>query len=107
MLQELDDREKFLEALLEKYEQQQSAAQQQQLRQQQQGAGGATPAAGAAPAPSQLLGGRPPLAPEEARAVLLCNERGRQARERARIALTIKKQRRLEDKRSTLGRLPY
>ncbi len=31
------------------------------------------------------------------------NERGRQARERARSALAVKKQRRLEDKRSALG----
>jgi IQ and AAA domain-containing protein len=75
MLQELDDRDKFLEALLEKYN-----------------------VTKAAEAKSVAPGA--PLALEEAIRVIQNNERGRQAREKARLALMYKKQRQLQDKRS-------
>lgn len=76
--QELDDREKFLEALLEKYQ--------------------------AAPPPAAAtISGGPPLPQEEAVAIILRNERGRQAREKAAMMLMLKRQRQLEDRRSKLG----
>ena len=72
MLQELEDRNKFLGTLLSKY----------QLSADNQGG----------PAGTSGIDLGPPLAPDEAVAVLLRNERGRQAREKANVMLAAKKQ---------------
>jgi len=75
---ELDDRDKFLEALVDKY--------------------GVKP-----PPPSPILKIGAPLAEEEAIMLIQKNERGRQARERARLVGILKKQRQIEDRRSKMG----
>ncbi|KAG1669632.1 hypothetical protein FOA52_010792 [Chlamydomonas sp. UWO 241] len=75
---ELDDRDKFLEALVEKYNVKPSQ-----------------------PDPIIKIGA--PLSEEEAIAILQKNERGRQARERCRVLAIVKKQRQIEDRRSSMG----
>jgi len=75
---ELDDRDKFLEALVEKYN----------VRPPQ-------------PSPTLKIG--LPLPEEEALTIIQRNERGRQARERARMVNILKRQRQMEDKRSRMG----
>lgn len=75
---ELDDRDKFLEALVEKYNVK-------------------------GPASSPLIRIGAPLPEEEAISMIQRNERGRQARERARLAAINKRQRQIEDRRVRLG----
>lgn len=76
--QELEDRNKFLEALADKY------------------------TVSGLPEPGPL----PELAPlpeDEAIILIQANERGRQARERAQTMRTFKRQRQLEDRRARSG----
>eukprot|EP00201_Polytomella_parva_P022593 CAMPEP_0175045650 /NCGR_PEP_ID=MMETSP0052_2-20121109/4556_1 /TAXON_ID=51329 ORGANISM="Polytomella parva, Strain SAG 63-3" /NCGR_SAMPLE_ID=MMETSP0052_2 /ASSEMBLY_ACC=CAM_ASM_000194 /LENGTH=479 /DNA_ID=CAMNT_0016309235 /DNA_START=59 /DNA_END=1495 /DNA_ORIENTATION=- len=75
---ELDDRDKFLEALIEKYK-----------------------VKGMQNNPIIKIGA--PLNEEEAILMIQKNERGRQARERARLAAINKKQRQIEDRRLRMG----
>mmetsp|Transcript_33907 Transcript_33907/g.75181 ORF Transcript_33907/g.75181 Transcript_33907/m.75181 type:complete len:829 (-) Transcript_33907:621-3107(-) len=75
---ELDDRDKFLEALVEKYN--------------------VKP-----PQPSPIIKIGAPLLEDDAILLIQKNERGRQARERARMMSILKKQRQIEDKRSRMG----
>lgn len=78
-VKELEDREKFLEALVEKY----SVPRHKEA--------------------DSIASSAALTREEEAIAVLQLNERGRQAREKARMMDSIKKQRQLEDKRSRSG----
>lgn len=75
---ELDDRDKFLEALVEKYK--------------------VKP-----PQPNPIIKIGAPLPVTEAIAIIQKNERGRQGRERAQLVGLMKKQRQMEDKRSRMG----
>jgi hypothetical protein len=84
--QELNDRDRFLQVLLEKY-QQASAAQAGAEQQQQPGvlaaaatAGCGSKAAQAAGLPANAVNSGPPLLLDEAVAVIIRNERGRQVR---------------------------
>eukprot|EP00775_Hariotina_reticulata_P000779 gene779-1092_t len=97
---ELNDRERFLQVLLEKYQQ---AAQQ--------------PPEGSGMAPGSTSGKQPtadskqgnclnagaPLMVDEAVAVIIRNERGRQARERGRAVASFKRGRALEERRRQTG----
>lgn len=76
--QELEDRNKFLAALADKY----------------------TVSGLAEPGPLPELA---PLPEEEAIILIQANERGRQARERAQTMRTFKRQRQLEDRRARSG----
>ena len=76
--QELEDRNKFLAALADKY----------------------TVSGLAEPGPLPELA---PLPEEEAIVLIQANERGRQARERAQTMRTFKRQRQLEDRRARSG----
>eukprot|EP00798_Chlamydomonas_sp_ICE-L_P010681 gene10681-12371_t len=75
---ELDDRDKFLEALVEKYN--------------------VKP-----PQANPIIKIGAPLGVDEAIAIIQKNERGRQGRERARLVALVRKQRQMEDKRSRMG----
>ena len=77
-VQELEDRNKFLSALADKY----------------------TVSGPPEPGPLPEL---PPLPEDEAILLIQANERGRQARERAQTMRTFKRQRQLEDKRARSG----
>lgn len=77
-VQELEARDKFLNALAEKY------------------SVGGIPEPG--PMPEQ-----PPLPEDEAIILIQANERGRQAREKAQTMRTFKRQRQLEDRRARSG----
>lgn len=76
---ELDDRDKFLLALVDKYNVKPTNRQPATIK----------------------VGGS--LQEDEALAVIQRNEKGRQARERARMLSIVKKQRAIEDKRSAMG----
>jgi hypothetical protein len=90
VLQELNDRDRFLQVLLEKYQQASAAAQagaEQQQQPQQPGAlaaaaaataGGSSKPAQGAGLPVNAVSSGPPLLLEEAVAVIIRNERGRQ-----------------------------
>ncbi|KAG2497810.1 hypothetical protein HYH03_004081 [Edaphochlamys debaryana] len=75
---ELDDRDKFLEALIDKYNVK-------------------------GPGASAIIRIGAPLGEDEAILMIQKNERGRQARERARLAAIAKRQRQIEDRRVRLG----
>lgn len=88
-LQELNDRDRFLQVLLEKYQQASAAAQAgaEQQQPQQPGAlaaaaaataGGSSKPAQGAGLPVNAVSSGPPLLLEEAVAVIIRNERGRQ-----------------------------
>lgn len=77
-MQELEDRSKFLDALLEKY------------------------SVPGWPEPGPLPE-MPPLPEDEAILLIQANERGRQARDKAQAMRTFKRQRQLEDRRARSG----
>lgn len=88
VLQELNDRDRFLQVLLEKYQQASAAAQAGAEQQQQQPgallaaaaatAGGSSKPTQGAGLPVNAVSSGPPLLLEEAVAVIIRNERGRQ-----------------------------
>eukprot|EP00878_Enallax_costatus_P017399 GHUV01018273.1.p1 GENE.GHUV01018273.1~~GHUV01018273.1.p1 ORF type:complete len:830 (+),score=314.81 GHUV01018273.1:156-2492(+) len=91
---ELNDRDKFLQVLLEKY---------QQADQSAEGASSSNGGDSNSAAAVNAVSSGPPLLQEEAVAIILRNERGRQARERMRMVASAKRSRALEEKRRQAG----
>lgn len=89
---ELNDRDKFLQVLLEKY---------QQANQQGAADAGAVVTSNSSKQgnSANAVSSGPPLLPEEAVAVIIRNERGRQARERTRLVASAKRSRAVEERR--------
>ncbi|WIA42292.1 hypothetical protein OEZ86_008306 [Tetradesmus obliquus] len=93
---ELNDRDKFLQVLLEKY---------QQANQQGAADAGAVVTGNSSKQgnSANAVSSGPPLLPEEAVAVIIRNERGRQARERTRLVASAKRSRTVEERRRQAG----
>lgn len=93
---ELNDRDKFLQVLLEKY---------QQANQQGAADAGAVVTSNSSKQgnSANAVSSGPPLLPEEAVAVIIRNERGRQARERTRLVASAKRSRAVEERRRQAG----
>ncbi|KAF6264066.1 hypothetical protein COO60DRAFT_270081 [Scenedesmus sp. NREL 46B-D3] len=97
---ELNDRDKFLQVLLEKYQQ----ANQQEAADAAAGIGSRSSGSSSKQGSSAgAVGGGPPLLPEEAVAVIIRNERGRRARERTRLVAAAKRSRAVDERRRQAG----